>query len=107
MIKCRNFHTFGWGISPLITLGNKLTDLHALNNFLSWIDKVSFKSRRNSPYYPGYPQFVSVLLTPYSLEDFPLELKFIKSTSLTNMGKSERKNIYFIEQHTARPDEAQ
>ena len=36
----------GGGTSLVMALGNRQTDLHALNNFSSLIDKVSFK--RNS-----------------------------------------------------------
>ena len=35
-----------------------------------------------------------------SLENFSLELKFIKFTCLTEMGKSEKNNIYLKVQHT-------
>ena len=38
VIKCRNFHTFEGGTSLVMALA----DLHALNNFSSSMDKVSF-----------------------------------------------------------------
>ena len=55
VIKFCNFHTLGGGTSLVMALGNrKETDLHALNNFSTLIVKVSFKTRRNSHYYPGW-----------------------------------------------------
>ena len=48
MIKYQNFHTLGGGTSLLTALWNRQTDLHALNNLSSMIDKVSFKSNSMS-----------------------------------------------------------
>ena len=61
MIKCCNFYTFGGGISVVMALGkDKQTDLHALNNFSSSIDEVSFK---NSSRDARTPQPREIFLT--------------------------------------------
>ena len=48
VIKISNFHTFGGGTSLVMSLANRRTDLHVLNNFSSSIDKASFKKNSMS-----------------------------------------------------------
>ena len=45
--KVLKFSNFRWGYLPCNVSDNEQTDLHALNNFLSSIDKVSFKKNQH------------------------------------------------------------
>ena len=40
VIKCWKFQTLGWGTSLLMTLGNRRTDLHALEQFFILDEKL-------------------------------------------------------------------